>query len=243
MCAGELVEQGSDLTGGTWTTNAQYLRAGGGCSSMLIRRKSSTDDEYHHEDVLGVFGVITGASGAVLSSNVYDAFDVLQSTNGSAQSPDRLATGFLDYDGLITFDGTFTYAPRSLDSLSFGSGTGGNNGPFNWKCYASACYRDCILVGHNQRTCFHRCCEKKKKKTGGGSGGKGGTGGGTGGSNSGESGGNDNCPSGLCPAVCDGDHTCLKPGQQFKCGNITATTPDCSAKKKTARPIGPIVRV
>ncbi len=41
---------------------------------MLIRRKSSTDDEYHHEDVLGVFGVITGASGAVLSSNVYDAF-------------------------------------------------------------------------------------------------------------------------------------------------------------------------
>ena len=27
--AGELVEQGSDLTGGTWTTNAQYLRAGG----------------------------------------------------------------------------------------------------------------------------------------------------------------------------------------------------------------------
>ncbi len=72
--AGELVEQGSDLTGGTWTTNAQYLRAGGGCSSMLIRRKSSTDDEYHHEDVLGVFGVITGASGAVLSSNVYDAF-------------------------------------------------------------------------------------------------------------------------------------------------------------------------
>ncbi len=45
-----------------------------GCSSILIRRKSSTDDEYHHEDVLGVFGVITGASGAVLSSNVYDAF-------------------------------------------------------------------------------------------------------------------------------------------------------------------------
>ena len=41
---------------------------------MLIRRKSSTDDEYHHEDPLGVFGVITGANGAVLSSYVYDAF-------------------------------------------------------------------------------------------------------------------------------------------------------------------------
>ena len=41
---------------------------------MLICRKSSTDDEYHHEDPLAVFGVITGATGAVLSSNVYDAF-------------------------------------------------------------------------------------------------------------------------------------------------------------------------
>ncbi len=41
---------------------------------MLIRRKSATDDEYHHEDSLGVFGVITGATGAVLDSNVYDAF-------------------------------------------------------------------------------------------------------------------------------------------------------------------------
>ncbi len=36
--------------------------------------QDSTDDEYHHEDPLGVFGVITGASGAVLSSNVYDSF-------------------------------------------------------------------------------------------------------------------------------------------------------------------------
>ena len=202
---------------------------------MLIRRKSSTDDEYHHEDVLGVFGVITGASGEVLSSNVYDAFDVLQSTSGAAQSPDRLATGFLDYDGLITFDGTFTYAPRSLNSLSFGSGTGGNNGIFNHNCYTSPCWLACMLAGgHNQRTCFHSCCEKKKKKTGGGSGGSGGGSG---------SGGNDNCPAGLCPAVCDGDHTCLKPGQQFKCGKITATTPDCTVKKKTARPTGPIIRV
>ncbi len=50
---------------------------------MLTRRKSSTGDEYHHEDPLGVFGVITGASGAVLSSNVYDWFscDHYQSSN------------------------------------------------------------------------------------------------------------------------------------------------------------------
>ena len=103
-----------------------------------------------------------------------------------------------------------------------------------------------MLVHHNERTCFHSCCEKnkkKKKKTGGGSGGKGGKGGGTGGGNSGGTGGSDNCPAGLCPAVGDGEHTCLKLGQQFKCGNITATTPDCAGKKKTARQIGPIVRV
>ena len=208
---------------------------------MLIRRKSSTDDEYHHEDPLGVFGVITGATGAVLSSNVYDAFDVTQSSYGTAQSPDRVASGFLDYDGLITFDGTFNYAPRSLSSLSFGTGTGGNNGIFNHNCYTSGCFLSCFfLVVHNARTCFHRCCEKKKKKKSGGSGGKGGSGGTGGGSGSG---GSDSCPAGLCPAVCDGDHTCLKPGQQFQCGKITATTPDCTVKKKTVRPTGPIIRV
>ena len=167
---------------------------------------------------------------------MYDAFDVLQSSDGSAQSLVRLGNGFQDYDGLITFGGTFTYAPRSVDSLSFGTGTGGNNGIFNWRCYTSKCFDLCTLAGHNARTCFHSCCEKKKKKKSGGSGGRGGNGG------SG-SGGNDNCPAGLCPAVCDGDHTCLKPGQQFKCGNITATTPDCTAKKKAARPTGPIIRV
>ena len=49
---------------------------------MLIRRKSSTDDEYHHEDPLGVFGVITGANAAVLSSNIYDAFMGMQYVQG-----------------------------------------------------------------------------------------------------------------------------------------------------------------
>ncbi len=84
--AGELVEQGSDLTGTTWTTNAQYLRAGGGCSSMLIRRRSITDDEYQHEYLLGVFGAITGAAGAVLSSNVYDAFMGMQYKQGVSKT-------------------------------------------------------------------------------------------------------------------------------------------------------------
>ncbi len=73
--AGELVEQGSDLTGGTWTTNAQYLRAGGGCRSMLIRQKiTNLNDEYHHIDPVGMFGVLTDASGNVLRNYVYDAF-------------------------------------------------------------------------------------------------------------------------------------------------------------------------
>ncbi len=53
---------------------------------MLIRRKSSTDDEYHHEDMLGVFGVITGASGAVLSSNVYDSFMGMQYVQGVSKT-------------------------------------------------------------------------------------------------------------------------------------------------------------
>ena len=53
---------------------------------MLIRRKSSTDDEYHHEDPLGVFGVITGANAAVLSSNVYDAFMGMQYVQGVSKT-------------------------------------------------------------------------------------------------------------------------------------------------------------
>ncbi len=207
---------------------------------MLIRRKSSTDDEYHHEDPLGNFGVITGANAAVLSSNVYDAFDVLQSSSGLAQSLERLGSGFLDYDGLITFDGTFNYATRSLSSLSFGTGTGGNNGLFNIYCYTNLCFAACMVAKHNERTCFHSCCEKKKKKKKKAGGGSGSNGGGSGGGSG--SGGNDSCPAGLCPAICDGDHTCLKPGQQFKCGNITATTPDCTTKKKTSLPTGPIMR-
>ena len=88
--AGELVEQGSDPTGGTWTTNAQYLRAGGGCSSMLTRRKSSTDDEYHREEVLGVFGVITGVTGAVMSSNLNDKFGGLRQLEGLPATSSRI---------------------------------------------------------------------------------------------------------------------------------------------------------
>ena len=102
----ELVEQGSDLTGATWTTNAQYLPARGGCSSMLIRRKSSTDDEYHHEDLLGVFGVIIGANGAVLSSNVYDAFvNALYVTDNARIAQPVVCYKAMSEPGLLTGSG------------------------------------------------------------------------------------------------------------------------------------------
>ena len=48
----------------------------------LVRR----NNEFHHFDVLGTAGVITDASGAVLSTNVYDAFGVSRYVSGNAQT-------------------------------------------------------------------------------------------------------------------------------------------------------------
>ena len=53
---------------------------------MLLRRKSTADDEYHHADTVGVYGVITGANGAVMSSSVYDAFIAPQYVQGGADT-------------------------------------------------------------------------------------------------------------------------------------------------------------
>ena len=90
---------------------------------MLIRRKSSTDDEYHQEDVLGVFGVITGATGAVMSSNVYDAFDVLQSMGSPVDSPwvtrsRRKVTG-----SLLTGLQSTIYTSRNLRTTALAAST------------------------------------------------------------------------------------------------------------------------
>jgi hypothetical protein len=73
---------------------------------MLIRRKSSTDDEYHHEDLLGVFGVVTGENGAVLSSNVYDAFMGMQYVQGVSKTT-QPATCFkaMSEPGILTGSG------------------------------------------------------------------------------------------------------------------------------------------
>jgi len=72
-----LVEQQSDLSGGNWVVSATYLKGVG-----LVRR----NNEFHHFDVLGTAGVITNASGAVLSTNVYDAFGVSRYVSGNAQT-------------------------------------------------------------------------------------------------------------------------------------------------------------
>ncbi len=117
--AGEMVEQTSDLAGGSWSTSAQYLRAGGGCSSMLIRRKSATDDEYHHADTVGVYGVITGANGAVMSSSVYDIFSVQQFEQGTVSTAWKFDGSRIMQDGLTgAQDGLSYYLPqRSLALL------------------------------------------------------------------------------------------------------------------------------
>ena len=83
-CAGDLVEQQSDLSGGNWVVSATYLKGVG-----LVRR----NNEFHHFDVLGTAGVITDASGAVLSTNVYDAFGVARYVSGNAQTQWRIRIG------------------------------------------------------------------------------------------------------------------------------------------------------
>ncbi len=84
--AGEMIEETSTLTGSSWTTSGQYLRAGGGCSSMLIRQKSSTDDEYHHIDMVGMFDIITNQTVSIISNSVFDAFGVERYTTTGTPS-------------------------------------------------------------------------------------------------------------------------------------------------------------
>jgi len=86
------VEQQSDLSGGNWVVSATYLKGVG-----LVRRNS----EFHHFDVLGTAGVITDASGAVLSANVYDAFGVARYVSGNAQTQWRASAGYTEVEGLL----------------------------------------------------------------------------------------------------------------------------------------------
>jgi len=86
------VEQQSDLSGGNWVVSATYLKGVG-----LVRR----NNEFHHFDVLGTAGVITDASGAVLSTNVYDAFGVSRYVSGNAQTQWRASAGYTEVEGLL----------------------------------------------------------------------------------------------------------------------------------------------
>ena len=106
--AGELVEQTSDLTGAVWTTAALYLRGGSACSSTIIRRNS----EYHHFDLTGTAGVITSASGAILSNNLYDRFGSQRFAQGSVGTPWRWNQA--EEEGLVNFSGSDYLPERTL---------------------------------------------------------------------------------------------------------------------------------
>ncbi len=173
--AGEMVEETSDLTGSSWATSGQYLRAGGGCSSLLVRRKSSTDDEYHHQDMVGVFGVITGASVEVLSSNLYDLFSYQQYMQGSTITGWRFDGSKIMDDGMTGGqDGLSYYFPQRGLELFKASGTPtiascvtlqgkgcslASNAPF-------LCKQGSINIpGVKIDTCEHNCPNKRNCKT------------------------------------------------------------------------------
>lgn len=121
--AGEMIEETSDLTGSSWSTSGQYLRAGGGCSSLLIRRKSTTDDEYHHVDIIGAYGVITNGTVNIISSCIYDKFKVPLYSQGNIMS-DQISTNYvLTNDDLVSIqnNNNFILPTRSLVINPIGS--------------------------------------------------------------------------------------------------------------------------
>ncbi len=159
---------------------------------MLIRRKSSTDDEYHYEDKLGVFGVITGASGAVLSSNLYDAFDTELVAGGDTAS------------SWITASIT-----RSLET-QLANEYQSNIIP------ARALVLDPTQLGNCIAKCGHLKNWLEKGLCMGVCWGKYGNNGGHGGSGNG---GNNSCPSGTCAFKCPGENGqgCGYPGTTVTC--------------------------
>ncbi len=204
--AGEMVEETSDLTGSSWTTSGQYLRAGGGCSSLLVRRKSSTDDEYHHEGINGDFNVFTGANAVILSNKVFDSFEFMQFNSGTIESKWMTSTSSICQESNMTYDGTQFYLPaRALSTI-------------NWQL------ADCIYNCHSKKTdvgkalCVAACIQKYGKK-------------GAGGGNS--SGG---CPTGTCTFKCQDEKGigCGYPGTTITCkdGNKIPIPKNCASPKK-----------
>ena len=76
--------------------------------------QGSTNDEYHHEDPLGVFGVITLASGAVLSSRVYGMFNVIRNTVGGSLTPYVQVELMMSNESMLFHEGVQYYPSRSV---------------------------------------------------------------------------------------------------------------------------------
>ena len=82
---------------------------------MLIRRKiTNLNDEYHHEDLLGNFGVITGANGSVLGSRVYDMFNVIRNTIGGSLTPYVHLELMMGNESMLVHEGVQYYPSRSV---------------------------------------------------------------------------------------------------------------------------------
>jgi hypothetical protein len=177
---------------------------------MLIRRKSSTDDEYHHEDPLGVFGVITGANGAVLSSNVYDAFASARYQNGNQLTPWITSGVKIAADSMLWLSPNNSY---------FGSRALSNKNALQLCLAFCSSYKNIF----SKLACMALCYATFS----------GGSGGGSGGSNNG-------CPAGTCAFKCPGETAvgCGYPGTTITCkdGTKIPLPNNCSKVKKTSAP-------
>ena len=151
-CAGQLVEMQSDLTGNSWSTSAQYLRGLG-----PIRRNG----EYHHFDPMGNAGVITNSSGAVLSSNLYDKFDVPRYAQGSAQTPQRPSGLLTSDEGLLRDQSSSNgyIAGRSTQTLKPAIV------PLPWPILAvcaAACIVAIVFIAVDVADCVNNVCDAQR---------------------------------------------------------------------------------
>jgi hypothetical protein len=138
-CAGDLVEQVSDLSGAMWQTSALSLRGLG-----LVRRNS----EFHHFDILGAAGVITDGNAVVLSDNLYDAFGVQRYAQGQAQTPWRWEDRKLGDESLLSSARFECLAGRGIEAV--------NRWP--WDCSQAEwkdCFARCLKRGGFAIYCIH----------------------------------------------------------------------------------------
>ncbi len=177
---------------------------------MLMRRKSSTDDEYHHEDPLGVFGVITWANAALLSSNVYDAFSSAHYESGDQLTPWITSGVKIAADSILWLSPSTSYvASRALSN----------------KNALQLCLAFCGSYKNifSKLACMALCYATFS----------GGSGGGSGGSNNG-------CPAGTCAFKCPGETGvgCGYPGTTITCkdGTKIPLPNNCGKVQKASAP-------